>query len=252
MLEKKTKNKTLKKCLILLFLALIFSVVLFIMYKYHVEGEKNIPFSITKLITISSAETEDLEQNDGLYQANIVQNNDIFIAIEKNKNYSKEDSIKSITFNNFNIIKQGSVGKIKIYRTSEEQKKYKYSENYEMKDSIEYLGDLNTNLKMEKMTIANQGGLLEFSIILDELGKITYEDNENITSDGTLLNRLNLSHEDIKTSISFDMIIKLNSGNTFKTTIYLELPCGNILEDGVCTTENYSLDKLVYKRVTND
>lgn len=249
MMDLQGKNKIIRNCLILLFLTLLLSVVLFIMYKYGVEGEKNMPFYITKLITVSSAETQDLELNENLYQANIIQNNDIFIAIEKNKNYSKQDAIKSIIFNNFKILKHGAVGKVKIYRTSEEEKKFIYSENYEIKDSIEYIGDLNTNLKMENMTIANQGGLLEFSIILDDLGKLTYEENENISSDGRLLNKLNLTEEDIKTIISFDMIINLSSGRTFKTTIKLELPCGNIVDDGVSTTEELDFNKLVYKRI---
>ena len=250
MMEKIDKNKTIRNCLILLFLALLFSIVIFIMYKYHVEGEKNMPFSITKLVTISSAKTKDLELNDGLYQANVIQNNDIFIAIEKNKKYSKEDSIKSIAISNFNVVEQSLVGDIKAYRTCEEDKNFNYSEKYEVQNSLEYFGDLNTNLKMEKMTIANQGGLLEFSIVLDNLGKITYEEKANITSDGTLLNKLNIANEDIKTAISFDLIMNLSSGKTFKTTVKLELPCGDITKNGVATNDNYDLDKLVYKRIS--
>ena len=99
------------------------------------------------------------------------------------------------------------------------------------------------------MIIANQGGLLELSIIMNDLGKITYGENENTPSDGTLLNRLSLKTEDIKTTVSFDMIIELSSGNIFKTTISLELPVGDIVTEGVCTLEKIDLDKLVFKRV---
>ena len=101
---------------------------------------------------------------------------------------------------------------------------------------------------METMTIANQGGLIKFSITLNDLGKVSFPENENISSDGTLLQKLNLTNEDIKLDIAFDMVIELNSGKTFKTTIYLELPCGNIVDEGVCKKEDYNLNKLVYKR----
>ena len=45
------------------------------------------------------------------------------------------------------------------------------------------------------------------------------------------------------------MNIELTSGKTFKTTICLDLPSGDIINEGVCTKENADLDKLVFKRV---
>lgn len=249
MIDFNKGNKSIKKYVIVFFLILALSVVFFIMIKYTVEGEKNIPFKITKFMIISSAQTQELELNDNLYQANIIQNNDIYIAIEKNEKYKKQDAIKKITFNNFSIKEQNDIGSIKIYRLSTEDIKYIYKEDYEVRDNLEFFGDLNTNLKMEKMTVANQGGLLEFSIVLDDLGKITYNENENIASDGTLLKRLNLKTENIKTTLSFDLIMELTSGNNFKSTIELELPTGDITQNGVCTNENINLDKIIFKRV---
>jgi len=249
MMELNSNKINTKKYLFVLLFVLALSIVAFIIIKYNVEGEKNIPFSITKLMIISSAETEELESNDNLYQANIIQKNDIYLAVEKNENYKKQDAIKKIILNNFNVIKEGKNGKLKIYRTAMEEQAFNYNENYEIKDGIEFVGDLKTNLKAEKMTVANQGGLLEFSIVLNDLGKLTYGENENISSDGTLLKKLNLATEDIKKDISFDMIIELASGKTFKTTINLELPVGDITEEGVCTNENIDLNKLVFKRI---
>ena len=184
-----------------------------------------------------------------MYQADIIQNNDIYIAIEKNVKYKKQDAIKKIVFNNFCILEGNDNNSIKVYRPAMETIKYTYSENYEIKDSIQFYGDLNTNLKMENMTVSNQGGLLEFSIVFDNLGKITYTENENIASDGTLLKRLNLDKNNIKKMVSFDMLIDLTSGKTFKTTIKLELPTGDILQNGVCTNESINIDNFVFKRV---
>ena len=60
---------------VILTIALI--VVFFMMYKYQVEGEAVPPFKISKMIVVSSAKTENLELIDGVYNADIIQNNDI-------------------------------------------------------------------------------------------------------------------------------------------------------------------------------
>lgn len=242
------RKKSKEKYVILFFLILTFCTTFFIMYKYHVEGEKNLPFNITKLIVVSSAKTEDIEINQNTYEANVIQKNDIYIAVEKNKKYSKEDAIKKITFNNFKVIEPGEKGSLKFYRTSQEQNTFEYTENYEIKNSVEYTGSKETNLKLENMTIANQGGLIELSFVINDLGKITYSENDNIVTDGSLLKRLQLTNEYIKAKVSFDIFIELSSGNTFKTTVVLELPTGDIATEGVATNE-IELSKLVFKRI---
>lgn len=242
------QKKSKQKYIILFFLILIFSVTFFIMYKYYVEGEKKLPFNITKLVVASSAKTEDIEINENAYEANVIQKNDIYLAIEKNEDFSKEDAIKKITLNNFKVIEQGKKGTIKFYRTSQGENEFEYIENYEINEKAEYIGSKETNLKLENMTIANQGGLIKISVILNDLGKITYLEDDNVMADGTLLNRLQLNKEDIKVKISFDMVMELSGGNTFKTTIYLELPTGDIITEGVSTSE-IDVSKLVFKRI---
>lgn len=241
------QKRNTKKYVILFFLILLFSTTFFIMYKYYVEGEKNLPFNITKLVVVSSAKTEDIEINENTYKANVIQKNDIYIAVEKNKNYSKEDAIKKITLNNFKIVEPGKIGKVKFYRTSLVENTFEYIENYEIKDSLEYIGAKETNLNLENMTISNQGGLIELSVILNDLGKIAYLEDDNVVTDGSLLNRLQLTNEDVKVKVSFDMIMELSGGNTFKTTITLELPTGDIVTEGVSTNE-IDVSKLVFKR----
>ena len=250
MINLKRKNRIIHIYIISAILIIALSTVFFIMYKYNIEGERNLPFNITKLIVISSAETENFEKQESIYQADVIQKNDIYIAIEKNQNYKKTDAIKEITFNNFKILEQSKIGKLNFYRTTTEgTKTFEYTENYLINNEIKYIGGKETNLQEEQMTIANQGGLIKISATIEDLGKLTYTENENITSDGRLLNKLNLKSEDIKTKISFDVIMKLSSGNTFKTTITLDLPTGDIVNEGVSTTENNNLEKLVFKRV---
>lgn len=245
MIEIQKKNK--QKYIIIFFLILIFCTTFFIMYRYHVEGEKNLPFNITKLVIVSSAKTEDLELNENAYQANVIQKNDIYIAIEKNKEYEKQEAIKKITFNNFKVIEQGKKGIVKFYRTSQKEDTFEYVLDYEIQDTVVYTGAKETNLNIENMTIANQGGLIEFSFLINDLGKITYSENDNIITDGSLLNRLELTNEDIKCTVSLDMSIELVRGKTFKTTILLDLPAGDIVNEGVATNE-FDITKLVFKR----
>ena len=250
MINLKRKNRIIHIYIISAILIIALSTVFFIMYKYNIEGERNLPFNITKLIVISSAETENFEKQESIYQADVIQKNDIYIAIEKNQNYKKTDAIKEITFNNFKILEQSKIGKLNFYRTTTEgTKTFEYTENYLINNEIKYIGGKETNLQEEQMTIAYEGGLLKISATIEDLGKLIYTENENITSDGRLLNKLNLKSEDIKTKISFDVIMKLSSGNTFKTTITLDLPTGDIVNEGVSTTENNNLEKLVFKRV---
>lgn len=242
---QRKKNK--EKYIILFFIILIFCTTFFIMYKYHVEGEKKLPFNITKLLVVSSAKTENIELNEDIYEANVIQKNDLYIAIEKNKEYSKEDAIKKITINNFKIEENTEKGTVKIYRPALGDNTYEYTEIYELKDRVEYTGSKETNLKAENMTISNQGGIIELSVILNDLGKITYNEEDGILADGSLLKRLQITSEEIRKIISFDMYIELAGGNTFKTNISLEIPAGDITNEGVATTE-IDLSKLVFKR----
>ena len=243
-----TQRKGKQKYIIIFLLILILSTTFFIMYKYYVEGEKNMPFNITNMVMVSSAQTENIRINENVVEADVIQKNDIYIAIEKNKNYSKEDAIKKIIFNNFQIINSPKIGEVKFYRTAQTENIFEYTADYEIKESVEYSGSKETNIYIENMTIANQGGLLELSIVLKDLGNVNYLENDDIIKDGTILKKLNINNEDIKTTISFDMIMELVGGNTFKTTIKLELPAGDIISEGVITNE-VGLDKLVYKRI---
>ena len=51
--------------------------------------------------------------------------------------------------------------------------------------------------------------------------------------------------------ISFDVILKLESGKTFKSNIKLELPIDNVVENGTQSKEYTDLKEIVFKR-TNE
>ena len=242
------QDKKFNTALYISFLAIIIILiaVVFIIYKYQVEGEAVPPFKISKMIVASTAKTENLQLTEGVYTADIVQSNDIKIAIEKNPEYKKEAIIKKITINNIQIDSKETKGNIEIYRPSKGIKLYEYQEQYKVQDVLGYEGEQETYIKGDTLQIANQGGVIDFSIIAKDLGKITYNENEAIKVDGTLLKQLGI--DNISFEAKFDLIIELENDIKLKTKIILDLPTGNIIENGIETLEEKEM-KTVFKRI---
>ena len=245
------QNSFSKKRLIHIYVVIFILVVLILiaatlMFKYHVEGERNLPFNLKKINVISTAESNILQGKDDLWNAKILQKNDIFFTIEKNSNYKKEEIIKKVRFENFKIIKENENSIISIYRPSKSVSEYKYLEGYKIGEHIEYVGALSTNI--ETLQINNQGGLIGFSVVQENIGEYQFSENEKLPSDGRLISKAGIDAEDINIKISFDIIIETEQNHKFKSNISLDLPIGNILEDGVGTLENSNLDDIVFKR----
>lgn len=246
MLNYKNKKLNVPAYIATLVIVITLIIITFIIYKYHVEGEAIPPFKISKINIVSTAQTENLQLQEGTYIADIVQNNDVRIAIEKNPDYKKEAIIKKITINNIQIDPKDTKGNIEIYRPSQGEKLYEYQEEYKIGQEIEYIGEQETYTKGEILQISNQGGILDFSIIVNNLGTITYNENEAIKVDGTLLKQIGI--EEISYQVKFDLIIELEDDINLKTKITLDLPTGNILENGTEITEITEM-KTVFKRI---
>ena len=244
MIEDKKQKKILHVFIFIFFILVLSSIILAIIFKYSVEGEDEVPFSISKFIVISSAETSETVLDRNHYVEDIVQTNDIFITL--NKTSDKKNVIKNITIDNFKIISAPLKGSVKIFRPSIDNIDFTYSEDFE-KDYLVFNGAQSTNLKLENMEIANQGGNISFSIATTDLGTIIYENGQEVFSDGRLLNNINLTNDMIKFSISFDICITLETDFSYKTNITLDLPNGDIVTNGVTSAE-LDVNKFVYKR----
>ena len=245
------KNNIFKRRIIHIYI-LIFIVAIMLMItgvmmlKYNAEGEKNLPFNITKISTLCTAESKLYQREDGSWASNIMQKNNIFFTIQKNENYKKEDSISKIVFSNFVINKENELGTVNVYRPSKENNEYTYSDEYIVLDNLEYEGSTKTN--SELLQINNQGGVLGFSIATKDLGVYEVNANEKLASDGTLLKKAGLSLEDVKLSIEFDLIIETEKGNKFKSHLKFDLPTDNILETGISKSEDTELKNVIFKR----
>jgi len=240
-------NKLILKSAYITIIVLIMVVIALIILKYDVEGEKNMPFKLSSIILISSAEGyQETENPEYRWDSEIYQNNDIYLNIEKNKNYKETELIKSISIENLQIDKQPLVGNIKFYRTSGKANNlFEYKEEYEISNKIEYLGDVDTDLG--NLKISNQGGTLIIRII-NKTGKNYISNDEKFEHSGKLLNKVGISSDEIKAKISFDLIIKLESDISFKARIELELPTGNIIKEGSSSTEIKNMKNIIFKR----
>ena len=129
----KDKVQKLKFIIAIFIIVLVIAFVAFRIIKYQTEGEKNMPFNLSKIIVVSTAQKEDITQENGqnnLWNFNIIQTNDVYISIERNKNNTKKDEkIKNISINNIEIIEKPTVGELKPYMpNSLEGENYKYTD----------------------------------------------------------------------------------------------------------------------------
>lgn len=244
-LSKKNK-KLIKICLGITILIIILAIIVTIALRYNIEGEKNLPFKITSLRVVSTAQGNDIEDSQNKWNLDIVQKNDFYFYLEKNSDYAKDASISKITFENFQIEKLSDKGTVNIYKPSANSMLYYYNNDYKVENSLSYTGALSTNIAA--LEISNQGGLIGFSIAINDLGNYISNDDLEIIHNGTLLSKLNLGFEDISMKITFDMIIETTSNNKFKTTFTFDLPTENIIETGISVLDKDNLDEVVFKR----
>ena len=169
-------SKKLKKVIyffIAVFIIALIAIIIFLlMLKYEVEGEGNMPFEISQMVVVSTAEgIEKTGENN--WNLDLIQNNDIYLHISKNKNYKREEIIKNIKLSNFIITNNPQKGEIAIYRPSKsEGKVFEYNDEYIINDSLVFQGTEDTNLK--ELEIANQGAVITFRCSNKNLRRIQF------------------------------------------------------------------------------
>lgn len=247
-MHDKTIKKIINTFIVIFITILIVTVVVLLIMKYHVEGENNMPFELSKIMVISTAEGQDVsnEQAQTKWNLNIIQNNDVYLEIAKNKNYKETEIIDEIIIDNFKIEEAPKKGTIKIYKpTTEETVTYRNIEENEINENLIYTGKEKSSVK--NLEVANQGGLILFRYSIDELGEFS-SDTEEIKHDGTILSQVRVRDEDLKCKVSFDLSIKLKSEIIYTGNIVLDLPAGNIIEEGTSHYEKTNLKDIIFKR----
>lgn len=244
-LKRITNSKSFHIVVIIVIITIILFTAGLIILKYNVEGETNMPFDLTKISVISTSEGIDKEAGENKWAFDVNQNNDIYLYIDKNKNYSKTEAIKSISIENINVESKINE-KIKIYKPAVqvENSTFKNTQENEI-TNLEYLGDMQSDLK--NLKISNQGGLLTFRCAINNVAE--YKSNDEEINHYELLKKAGVKNEDLQTKITFDLLIKVQEGKEYKTTINLDLPVDDVVEKGTTSIEITDLSKFIFKRL---
>lgn len=245
-MEKSKKDK-IKFAVTFLIIVIAFVFVISIMLKYNVEGEKNIPFNISEIILISSAEGKNKSENPENLKWNldIVQYNDIYIRIEKNEEYTKNAHIESVTLENFEFTTP-KIGNTRVYMpNSTDERMFVYDDMYLLNRSLTYNGGEEDNPKT--LEINSQGGDIIFRVANTSLGEYVSNEDAEIAHNGTLISKTNAKMEDIEIDISFDIVIKTNIV-TYRGNIKLHLPCGDIITEGTTQLVKKDFGDVIFKR----
>ena len=198
-------KKIVHICVILGIIVLILIIAGIIMLRYQVEGETNLPFELSKMIVVSTAESNEIEAAaDTKWNFSVNQYNDIYLEIQKNDEYTKNTNIKNITFENFVIEKNSGAENIKLYRANSEGKVVE-DEAHLVGSSLTYKGEKETNL--DELKISNQGSIILLRSVNQNVCEVRSNDEE-IIHDGTLLAKGNTNSEDLNYKLSFDIIIE--------------------------------------------
>lgn len=218
-------KKIVHICVILGIIVLILIIAGIIMLRYQVEGETNLPFELSKMIVVSTAESNEIEAvADTKWNFSVNQYNDIYLEIQKNDEYTKNTNIKNITFENFVIEKNSGAENIKLYRANSEGKVVE-DEAHLVGSSLTYKGEKETNL--DELKISNQGSIILLRSVNQNVCEVRSNDEE-IIHDGTLLAKGNANSEDLNYELSFDVVIETSRDIKYKGTISIELPTGDV------------------------
>lgn len=229
MIIQYNQKEIIKKSLIIIAIVLSIFIIALIILKYEVEGEdaNSLPFKIEKVTVATKLDGIKNEDSQNLWNIGLMQVNDIYIKIAKNND--KEIDIKNVSISN--IQKTKTIGAQKITRISKEY----IDENL---NDVDFNGENST--KLEELKIAKTGGIIGFRYIIDKLGN--YISNEEaITYNDEVLVKTGIDKGKLNTDISFDIIIELETGIKYKTTISTSLPVQNV--------KDINLDGIIFKRI---
>lgn len=241
--EQRSSNKILHLSIIIFFIIIICGFASAVIFRYHVEGESNATFDISKIIMVSTAEGIENKNPTAKWDFNINQNNDVYITIEKND--KKQDIIKNVTVNNIQIKQAPEVGNISYYRPAETGL-FKCDEKYKISDNLKYLGSEEGNIN--NLEISNLGGTILIRFCNENISRYISNEGDEVLHDGTLFGKTNIIKEQLNSKVQFDIIIETQQSVKYKTTVNIDLPVGNILEEGTSTKE-LNTNELVLKRI---
>ena len=249
MANQRFSIKILNICIIcIIIIAIIFTAVMLIL-NYDEKGETNMPFKVSKISIVSTVNGQDVESSEAKWDINVIQNNDVYIYIEKNDEYKKQETIKSVKLENITIAEKPEIGEIKIYKPISNDTVLFENKDENVVNELEYKGTKSTDAK--KLQISNQGGVLIFRCANNNIGTYTSNDDAEINYNN-LISKLNISENSLISKIKFNITITLNSGKVFRADdVEIQVPNDGIANNGTVGHEYSNLQSIVFKRIEN-
>ncbi len=247
-MEKESKTRALKKYFFIAFIFIAIIISIFLMVRYGVEGEKNLPLELKDITIISSIYAQS-NNEENILESSVEQENDIFISFKDNPKL--DSKVELIRIENLKVEKAGSIGTIKILKpTSNENLKYfqNSTQDYTGK-TLEYSASTSDN--MEKQQFYQDGGTIAFRISNQGLGNYVLTEGEQVSYNGKLLEKLGATQEDIKLKATMDIVLIVDKNEKYKGTISIDLPAEQFNENGIVTRQITDFNNVVFKRVTN-
>lgn len=163
-MDKERTKQIVKLCFVAAIVVIIFVIVGIIMIKYEVEGDKNMPFNLSKIMIVSTAEGVE-EDGENKWNFDVYQNNDVYLYIDKNEKYwGNEAHIDKVRIENIQVLESPQVGEIKAYMpNSTDGRLYAYDKNFIVNEKLEYKGASKSN--PQTLEIGNQGGSALFVLV---------------------------------------------------------------------------------------
>jgi hypothetical protein len=239
-------KKSLIKNIIFAVIILVVAIILTLTLKYSEEGNKNLPFVLNKITIVSTAEADTTKTTSDKFIVDVYQKNDLFFDISRSESSNNDVSIKSITFDNIKTTKPPKIGEVRFYKPTDKKELYSYTDEFRFENQIVYNGKLETNIP--SLEISNNGGTMTFSVGIGGIGTKELAAETEIIHNGKLLELCGISLEDVKFTINFDMIVEMSNKLKYKSNISLNLPSGNIVEEGVVTKEDNIMQDIVFRR----
>ena len=97
------------------------------------------------------------------------------------------------------------------------------------------------------MQISSKGGSIVFRVANFNLGKLQSNADE-IIYDGRLLKEKEVSLDELKFTLKFDIVLDTSNSIEYRGTFEVELPCGNIIEEGTSKIDKTDLSDVIFKR----
>lgn len=241
-------KKYIKKILFGLFILAILFIALLVVIKYNEEGEKSLPFKLSKIVIMSTISGDSKSETDTIWDIDVKQINDLYLSFEADKRDEKE-LIEKIIFRNFTIEQAKKIGDVKVLSPTGDFGIGLFSNSNEnhIDDEIVFDGAETNDLK--KLQIGNSGGTTAFRIEIGNIGNFKSNDETEIKYDGSILQKIGLTNEDVVANVGFDVVITTSKGSIYKGNINFQTPVGNLVEKASCEKVIEDFSNVVFKRV---